>query len=524
MRTFLSGPMGSGKSTLGGLLAERTGQAFFDLDTVIEQREGATVPELFRTRGEAAFRELESSCFEALIVQHADCVVALGGGAVTGRELRHRALRCGTLVTLAADVDALVDRLGAGEGRPLLEGGDVGARLRELLSRRADDYAECHGRVDTGTLDEAGCVDAILALCEDRAQVVPLGGRSYRVEIGAGVRARLVERTVGASSVILVTDSVVGPLWGDALGDALEASGKALVRVTLPPGEAAKHVDSVKVIWEAALDAGIDRGAMVVGIGGGVVGDLSGFAAATLLRGIAVGHVPTTLLSMVDSSIGGKTGFDTSAGKNLVGAFHQPSFVLADVEVLETLAPDERRAGLAEVAKSAWLEGEAEVAQLEADAAALLSGERAATERAIRMSCAMKARVVTQDERESGVRALLNLGHTVGHAIEASRGFDGIRHGEAVSLGMVAACRLATRTGRQREQDAVRLRTLLEQLGLPVELDAHLDATVVPFLSKDKKMRGGTLGFVVPGAPGQAEVVPTPVDDVVSTVWPSRTP
>jgi 3-dehydroquinate synthetase len=237
-----------------------------------------------------------------------------------------------------------------------------------------------------------------------------------------------------------------------------------------------------------------------------VVGDMSGFAAASLLRGVPVGHVPTTLLAMVDSAIGGKTGFDTPHGKNLIGAFHQPSFVLCDTECLSTLPAIERQAGLAEVVKSAWIDGEAAVAELERDRVALASGEPAATERAIRMAARLKTRIVTEDERESGARALLNLGHTVGHAIEAFEGYGGLRHGLAVALGMVAAFRVAVRLGRLDAEQLERLTRLLSALGLPTNVDPYLRPEVRAFIGADKKRRADKLTFVLPGRPGDVRL------------------
>jgi 3-dehydroquinate synthase len=262
------------------------------------------------------------------------------------------------------------------------------------------------------------------------------------------------------------------------------------------------------------LDVGVDRSSLVIGIGGGVVGDLAGFAAATLLRGVRVAHVPTTLLAMVDSAIGGKTGFDTRHGKNLVGAFHQPSFVLSDTHILSSLPRDERRAGLAEVVKSAWIDGDAAVAQLEADADALIRDDEEATTRAIRMAAQLKARIVTEDERETDLRACLNLGHTLAHAIEASSGYAGIRHGEAVSIGMVAASRVAVRTGRMQAQDAERVRALLDKLGLPTQVEPFLSDRVLSFISADKKRTGAKVSFVAPGAPGEVTMVPMPVEEL----------
>lgn len=519
MRIFLSGPMGSGKSTVARELGELAGLAVIDLDERIARAAGRSVSEIFRERGEAAFRELERVSLGEVLSEHDACVVALGGGAVTNAALRRTVLARGVCVTLSAPVAVLAQRVGSGHSRPLLGGHDVLERLRQLGSERAAAYAECHLRIDTGVFSPRAAAQAIWRVAQDPPVVVALGTRTYRIEVGAGVHAQLLARVreLGdVSSALLVTDSEVGPHWAAGVADALQAAGLHVTSVTLPPGENEKTLASVETLWNAALDAGVDRRTLVVGLGGGVIGDLCGFAAATLLRGVRVAHLPTTLLAMVDSSVGGKTGFDTRHGKNLIGAFHQPSFVLADVDTLRTLPQAERRAGLAEVVKSAWIDGEAQVAQLEADAAALAAGRPDAVVRAITMSVQLKARIVTEDEHEAGSRALLNLGHTLGHAIEAAQGYGVMRHGEAVALGMVAAFRVAMRLGRIDASVAARARRLLENLGLPTQVDTYLSDHVLSFLGSDKKRAGTTLSYVVPGPPGQVEVVKLPQADVAA--------
>jgi 3-dehydroquinate synthase len=378
-------------------------------------------------------------------------------------------------------------------------------------------YAECHLRVDTTQLEPERTARVIKERAAEEPIAVPLGQRTYRVYVGNHNRhllAARVQELGPVPSMLVVSDTQVGPAWARALSTQLRSLGQTVTHLELAPGESAKNLESVDTIWNAALDVGLDRSSLLIGVGGGVVGDLTGFAAATLLRGVRVAHVPTTLLSMVDSAIGGKTGFDTRHGKNLVGAFHQPSFVLCDVNMLTSLARDERRAGLAEVVKSAWIDGEASVAQLEADADALARGEEEATLRAIRMAAQLKARIVTEDERESGVRAYLNLGHTLAHAIEASSGYAGIRHGEAVSIGMVAACRVATQLGRMREAEAKRAEQLIERLGLPTSVGSYLSDRVLSFLDADKKRKGAKVSFVAPGQPGDITLVPLAVDEL----------
>jgi shikimate kinase / 3-dehydroquinate synthase len=518
MRIFLSGLMGSGKTTVAKALARRLQLPHFDSDELIALEAQKPVADLFRDSGEDAFRRLELDVVERLLHTQERCVVALGGGAVTQRPLRRLLLRSGFVVTLDAPTEVLASRVGGGDGRPLLAGQDIRARLEALRSVRGPAYAECHLRLDT-----RDCEPDVLAQRIERAArltpiVVPLGTRTYCVHVGAGNRSELahyVDELAPVSSVLVVSDTEVGPRWARALSESLRASGLPVSEILLAPGEAAKTLASVERIWTSALEAGLDRGSLLIGVGGGVIGDLTGFAAATLLRGVRLGHVATTLLAMVDSAIGGKTGFDTQHGKNLIGAFHQPRFVLSDVEVLATLPEAERRSGLAEVVKSAWIAGESAVAQLEADAQALSDGEPAATVRAIRMAAALKAHVVTEDEREDGLRAVLNLGHTLAHAIEAASGYAGIRHGEAVSIGMVAAIRLARALGRAETAEVERLRGLLERLSLPTEVERGLDERVLSFLGSDKKRKGKTLHYVVPGKPGDVRVVPLAMDEVV---------
>jgi len=522
MRIFLSGLMGAGKSTVAKALAERTTLPRFDLDELIVEQlgDGGSISEYFRKRGEPAFRELERATLERLISEQPSGIFALGGGAVTSLETRRQLLRAGFVVTLDAADEVLARRVGAGTGRPLLEGeqnGDVRSRLAELRAQRAAAYAECHMRVDTSQHDPDRAARTIWETAAQEPIVVPLGTRTYRVFVGNHNRHTLATRVqeLGpVSSMLVVSDTQVGPAWGRGMSTQLRSLGQTVTHLELAPGESAKTLESVDTIWNAALDVGLDRTSLVIGIGGGVVGDLSGFAAATLLRGIRVAHVPTTLLAMVDSAVGGKTGFDTRHGKNLVGAFHQPSFVLCDVHVLSSLPRDERRAGLAEVVKAAWIDGEASVAGLEADADALAAGDEEATTRAIRMAAGLKARIVTEDERESDVRAHLNFGHTLAHAIEASSGYAGIRHGEAVSIGMVAACRVSVRMGRMQPEAASRVERLLDRLGLPTRVEPFLSDRVLSFISADKKRKGEKVDFVSPGAPGDIRLVPLPVTEL----------
>jgi shikimate kinase/3-dehydroquinate synthase len=517
VRVFVSGPMGSGKSSLSVRLAELWGARSADLDAAIEAKVGESVSEIFRKHGEPAFRALERSVLDELLKDDALRVIALGGGTVTDAALRRRLLNAGTLVTLRASLDTLCSRVSAGEGRPLLAGQDVRARLASLLEQRAAAYAECHAEIPTDGRTLEAIAEHVDRVVSDAPIVVPLAERTYRVEVGAGVRHGLVEhvtRACPSKHVVLVTDTGVHEPWATRTAATLTEAGFKVVMVVLDAGEEHKNIQSIERIWNAALEAAVDRDALVLAVGGGVVGDMAAFAASTILRGIALGQLPTTLLAMVDSAVGGKTGIDRVQGKNLVGTFHQPSFVLCDVETLATLPLPERRAGLAEVVKSAWLDGEASVRMLEARAEGLVSGDLAATTEAVRMSVQLKARIVTEDERENGARALLNLGHTLGHAIEAATGYAGLRHGEAVALGMIAAFRVARGLGVASAEQAARMKTLLERLGLPTDLDRYLDERTLSFVGSDKKRKGGKLRFIVPSAPGATEIRPLSAEEI----------
>src|SRR5690554_1096425 len=344
---------------------------------------------------------------------------------------------------------------------------------------------------------------------------VDLGERSYDVRVGSGVRAELPQQVdaLGEGDVLVVHDGPDRP-WANEAIEALRRAGRRVVECILPAGEEHKDIRTVEKIWDAALEGEIDRRGIVLGIGGGVVDDMTTFAASTLLRGVRLGQLPTTLLSMVDSSVGGKTGVNRPQGKNLVGTFYQPSFVLCDVDTLTTLPRGERIAGLAEVVKSAWIDSEQSVVMLERDASSLREGDAAATIRAIEMSVRLKARIVSEDEQETGTRMLLNFGHTVGHAIEAALNYRGIRHGEGVALGMIAALRLSEKLGGARSTEETRIVSLLRELGLPVNLDDYLDERVSSHLISDKKRRGSAIRFILPGPPGALEIRPLDVETI----------
>ncbi len=517
MRVYLSGPMGAGKSSAARAVADQLGTRSLDLDDRVEALAGKSIPEIFAQDGEGAFRALERRALQELPEDVG--VVALGGGTVVDNATRQSLLGAGILVTLTASPATLAERVGAAADRPLL-GVDPRADLECILEARAPAYAEAHAVIDTETFDTDEIAAEVVAVRNRAPIIVPLGLRTYRVEVGRGVRHRVGMRAAehAAGDAILVFDGDEDRPWAEDTARDLTAAGKPPIEVRLAGDEASKNIASVEKIWDTALEREVDRRAIVIGVGGGVIGDLAAFAASTLLRGVPLGQVPTTLLSMVDSSVGGKTGFNRARGKNLVGTFYQPKFVLCDVDTLSTLPTEERISGLGEVVKSAWLDSEESVAMLERDADALLEGDPEATIRAVRMSVTLKSRVVHEDELEVGRRMVLNLGHTVCHGLEAASDYRGLRHGEGVALGMIAAMRVAGKLGGGRVEETERLTELLRRLGLPIDLDRRLDERVLGFIGADKKRRGNQIYFVIPRLPGQTEIELLGLEEVRSAL------
>jgi 3-dehydroquinate synthase len=341
---------------------------------------------------------------------------------------------------------------------------------------------------------------------------VALGERSYDIAIGDGLIAAAGQRLLPLlrqKRVVVVTDENVARHHLTPLLDGLKAAGIEAPQIVLPPGEATKDFAHFGRLVSGILDLRIERRTTIVALGGGVIGDLAGFAAATLLRGLDFVQIPTTLLAQVDSAVGGKTGIDTRQGKNLVGAFHQPRAVLADIGALDTLPPRELRAGYAEIVKYGLLGDRGFFEWLERHGAALLAGDRAARRHAVATSCRAKAATVAADERESGARALLNLGHTFGHALEAATGFgDRLLHGEAVAIGMAMAFDFSAALGLCPPADARQARAHLAATGLPTDA-AELGITVPPdaFLAhmrSDKKVQDGRIALVLVRGIGEA--------------------
>jgi len=526
----LVGLMGAGKSCIGRRLAQRLNVPFVDADSEIEQAAGCTIAEIFEKYGEPAFRDGERRVM-ARLLQGPATILAAGGGAFMDNETRALIRDNAVSVWLRADLDTLAARTKGRSHRPLLNVGDARETLAKLIEARYPVYAEADITVDTGVDNpNVTCTRVLEALAYipnstfgnivngDAVTVtVDLGSRGYDIHVGRDLLRRAGEffmPVLKQPRVFIVTDSNVAPLYLTPLTDSLAASGIKAEHVVVPAGEASKDVAHLSHVLDAMLAAKCERGTMIVALGGGVIGDLAGFAASILLRGVDFIQVPTTLLAQVDSSVGGKTGINTAAGKNLVGSFHQPRLVLADTDVLGTLPRRELLAGYAEVAKYGLL-GDADFwAWLEENGTAALAGDaesHALLRQCIVTSCEAKARIVAADEKESGERALLNLGHTFGHAFEAEIGYGGeLLHGEAVAMGMVMAFDMSVRLGLCPVADVARIRDHFRAVGLQVTPPTHgpqgpiTPSMLIAHMGQDKKMKDGALTFVVAQGIGNA--------------------
>ncbi|MGE5593298.1 MAG: 3-dehydroquinate synthase [Betaproteobacteria bacterium] len=591
---ILAGFMGVGKSSVGGHLAALLGMAHLDTDALIEAETGATISEIFGARGEARFRHLEARAIRRASRLN-DTVISVGGGALMDQRNVDVLKRAGILVWLRATPESVLARLRA-EGecniatRPLLAGRADLEHVRSLMKAREDGYRQADLAVDTdGKRPDEIAREIVrriaqpdVALRRSRAAQRPhtpagapgggdaglcalrisAGGSTYQYLLGRGIMAdpesyRLLqlqlqlqlERTAGAgppAKAIVVTTPTLRVLFGPRFEQAFRGGlrgSPSVVWAIVPDGERAKTFATLTSLYEACAASGAGRDSVVVALGGGTVGDVAGFLAATYMRGVRLVQVPTTLLAMVDSSIGGKTAINLRAAKNLVGAFWQPTAVIADTSALGTLPLRELASGLAEVVKAAVI-GDPdlfEILERVAGASNCDSGDPAAGARRprgdsggrvrasrfqavreaigrdpglwqdiIRRAVMVKASIVGTDERDAGARLLLNLGHTLGHAVERAGGFSRWTHGEAVAMGLAAACRASARLGYLREDTAARVIRLLASLGLPTSVphgeNRSFRESVLAAMALDKKARGGKLRIVLPLSIGKCSI------------------
>lgn len=525
----LVGIMGSGKTSVGKRLAARLGLDFVDADAEIETAAGMTISEIFARDGEAYFRDGERRVIARLLGER-QRVVATGGGAYMNEQTRERIARSGVSVWLNAQIDVLLKRLRKRTNRPLLQNADPEGTLRQLMDVRNPVYALADFTIMSGDGPHDSVVEQVLDMLDKKLGSLPrlsdpasrppqasvhvaLAGREYDILIGRDLIAHAgehIKSMAPKSACAIITDENVAPHYLKTLCESLDRAGLRHAELILPAGESTKSIENFSRVCNDVIAARMERGDIMIALGGGVIGDLTGFAAACVRRGMRFVQIPTSLLSQVDSSVGGKTAINSPHGKNLIGAFYQPSLVLADTGALDTLSEREFRAGYAEVMKYGVIDDADFFAWLEANSRGVFARGPELTE-AIRKSCASKAAVVARDETEQGDRALLNLGHTFGHALEAITQYDSARlvHGEGVAIGIACAMRFSVRLGHMNGQEAGRVESHLRNVGLHTRIQdvpgwtAGPDA-ILQAMYQDKKVQHGALTFILARGIGQS--------------------
>ena len=520
---ILTGFMGTGKTAVGREIAARMGRPFVDLDDLIVQRAGKSIPEIFAQDGEPAFRALEAAiCGE--MAAPAGLVIATGGGAVVNPANREALAAGGTVICLEADLETILQRVGRGDDRPMLASPDRVARIRELLAARAEAYAALPYHLDRTHLTIPATAERVMGIAAglperghvltvrdegrttndetDTSSFVIRHSSGYNVLIAGELLHQAGHRILAAGlrpgRCAVVTNPTVGGHHLPALVAALNDVGFEPIVFHVPDGEAYKTLATVGGLYDHFAEARLARSEPVIALGGGVIGDMAGFVAATWLRGVPFVQIPTSLLSMVDASVGGKVAVDLPAGKNLVGAFKQPELVLIDPTLLNTLPVGEFRSGLAEVLKAGIINDPALFERLATGGGRTTNDERPTTSDLVGMiadAVRVKARIVERDPYEMGDRAWLNLGHTFGHALELLSSYT-LRHGDAVALGMIAAAEMSAALGCCDVDLPPRVRAAIERLGLPTR-HAFEPAAALAAMGTDKKRRGRSLRFVL---------------------------
>jgi shikimate kinase/3-dehydroquinate synthase len=544
---FFIGLSGSGKSTVGRLLADRLNRPFIDLDLWIEQDCGQRIATMFSEHGEEYFREYESRVFARIVQSYSNAVIATGGGIVTRPENRLLLREQGFCVYLLTEPEIALDHLQAQqlaaeaqgnepEIRPLLTGADPLGALQALHETRKGWYEEAAFTCSTQNKSVERVVHEIIAKLIASGQMLQDGistrhvrsvriGDGYDILVDWGGLGRIgqeLNRLHIPKRVFLFTDQHIASLYASSIIDTLATDGFEPEIYTIPAGEASKTMPQLQAMYDWLIEKHAERREAILALGGGVVGDLVGFAAATYLRGVPLIQIPTSLLAQVDAAIGGKTGINHPRGKNLIGAFYHPRLVLVDPATLLTLPDRERTEGWAEVVKYGMILDADLFAMLEANAGSLRNFSRpsiALLSRIISRCIDLKVEVIEQDEREQGLRAILNYGHTLAHALENITGYGSLLHGEAVSIGMAAAAKLAQQAGMFEESEVLRQNALLSALGLPVSYSRQIAVrTVVEAFQLDKKVANQQVRWVMPRHIGQVEVTTMPSELVENAI------
>jgi shikimate kinase / 3-dehydroquinate synthase len=506
---FIYGPPGSGKTTVGYTLAQRLELPFIDLDRAIETNSGLTIPFIIDQQSESAFREMESAALRT-VLDNEESVIALGGGSLLRDENRAMAEKHGRIILLNAEIATLESRLDSDANkRPLLMG-DVKENLSQLLSRRQAHYRSflLSIQVDNKSIGQIA-LEAQIAL--GRFHLSSMGHYDILAQDNLIKQTGELLLKHGLKNPIIVTDENVKKFHAEKVVASLRDSGFNPKVITIPAGEAHKTLDNIHSIWQGFIENGLDRKSTVIALGGGVIGDLAGFAASTFMRGMSWVVLPTTLLSMVDASIGGKTGFDLPEGKNLIGSFYPPRLVLEDPQVLKTLSEEELISGLAEVVKAGVISNPILFQMCSLGFKHAIKNLEDIVKRAV----AVKIQIIEEDPFENGIRAKLNLGHTVGHAVELVSRYR-LRHGEAVAIGMVAEAKLAERLKVAEKGLSDIIAETLRGLSLPIDIPGDLPRNeIIRAMSLDKKKTDGIVRFALPAEIGRVELVDVEKLDMV---------
>lgn len=500
--------MGTGKSSVARELARVLGRKIIDIDSEIEKK-GMPITEIFRQFGEARFRDMETATVKEASALRS-VIISTGGGVVLRRENMVLLMERGVVVCLTATPETILQRTSKTNERPLLQVPDPLGKIRDLLHSRESCYRQADIIINTEEKNPRQIAEEIIEKVSEvninrgpaPSVRVGLGERSYDIYIGRGIMAGLGQAISGlgrSRQVALISNPTIYPLYGPAVLASLKDAGFDTVPIIIPDGEEFKNLDSANIIYGELLKQKFDRHSILVALGGGVIGDITGFAASTYMRGINFVQVPTTLLAQVDSSVGGKTGVNHPLGKNMIGTFWQPRMVWIDTDTLNTLPGRELLAGMAEVIKYGIIRDEPLFRYLENEKGRILALSADAIGHIVKRSCEIKAGVVSLDERESGLRAILNYGHTIGHAIETLTGYKEYLHGEAVAIGMHFEAGIARGKGILKRADEERIKELIALYELPVDMPRKLGLQeIYEAMQVDKKVSEGAVRVVLP--------------------------
>lgn len=527
---FFTGFMASGKSRTGRALADRLGRPFIDTDAVIVERAGKSISEIFEQDGEAKFREMEHDVIAEISKNETAQVISLGGGALNNADNIKAIRNSGTLIRLWAKPEILSERISRKNTRPLLANlndEERLAKIKVMLKEREPSYALADFSIEsTNEPNDSHVVERILHILRfwqsHALDVLPSSGGRYPIFIGKNITpdaACLLEgiRLAPTHDFLVCTDTTIAKVQNEMLQELRGQAGRCPV-FKFQAGERNKTLHNLNQLYSFMLHRGYTRKSCLLQFSGGVVGDMAGFGAATYQRGIPFIQFPTTLLSMVDSSVGGKVAVNHAEGKNMIGAFYQPHAVVCDLSVLSTLPENEYLAGLAEIVKYGVIYDEDFFSYMEKNVNAIKNHDFNVLRHLIFRSCQIKAEVVSIDEKEAGLRVILNYGHTFGHAIEKVTNYERFSHGIAVSLGMRVAARAAVLLGKIDEQTERRQNALLDALGFPKTFNINVEAAWNA-MAIDKKAEKGTRVYILPTKIGEVQKVVNINKDIIGKAW-----